>query len=508
MKRIALYTRRSIYSEESESINMQIDACKQYFKREECEFEVFIDEGFSGSNTDRPDFIRMRNQIRNNEFDVVVVYKIDRISRNMVDFINLVNDFEQYDVPLISVTEGADPTTSAGKFVMNILASVAEMERANIQQRVTDNMLMIAKNGRWTGGNPPFGYESFKIVNSGTFLKVDESKREIILDIYDRYLECESINETSRYISNKYFSISIASVANTLSSPVYLKSSNRTHEYLKLKGFTVTGEPSGKGYLTYGKRPKVRNLKQWNNTGYIAAVSIHESLIDEDTWFKVQSLIEKNSVDPRPKESIHSYLNQLVVCGICKENMIVDLTYTRVDKTKVYSFRCSGKKKDASSCDNGFIITKELEKSIEDKLKKIGLNKDLLNDYVSFEDEKDYKKQISEIQVRINRNNLQINNLADKLSLLSNEAAKAIISKIEQLTSNNKKLQTELLTFESLQSSQKNSGNDLDSLYDSIHLFNEMDDTDIEGKRAVIRNIIEQIDFTKEGSIAEMQLKA
>lgn len=507
MKRIALYTRRSIYSEESESINMQVNACKEYFKREECEFEVFIDEGFSGSNIDRPDFIRMRNKIHKNEFDVVVVYKIDRVSRNMVDFINLVNDFEQYEVPLISVTEGADPTTPAGKFVMNILASVAEMERANIQQRVTDNMLMIAKLGRWTGGNPPLGYKSFKVNHSGTYLTVDESKREIVLDIYNKFLECESLNETTRHISKKHSSISIGSIINTLSSPVYLPSSNRTHEYLKLKGFTVTGDPDGNGYLTYGRRPKVRNKKAWNATGYNVAVSIHEPLVDEDTWFRVQRLLEKNSIDPRPKESANSYLNTLVVCARCESNMIIDLTYTKVDGSKVYSFRCGRKKKDSSSCDNGFIITSELESSIESKLENIGLNKELLSGYIESVDDKDYKKEMMEIERRVKKNNLQINNLADKLALLSNEASKSIISKIEEFTADNKKLQSQLVSFENLESSKKNSVNNLDTLYNSIQLFNGMEDSDIEGKRAVIRNIIEKIDFNKEGNTAKMTLK-
>lgn len=344
MKRIAIYTRRSIYSEESESINMQIQACKDYFKREECSFEEFIDEGFSGSNIERPDFIRMRNKIHNNEFDVIVVYKIDRISRNMVDFINLVNDFEKYDVILISVTEGADPTTSAGKFVMNILASVAEMERANIQQRVTDNMLMMAKQGRWTGGNAPLGYRSVK-QDKGTYLTVDEAKRDLVKDIFNAYLKCGSLNEVSRI-----FDINMASISDMLSSPVYVGSSDTINSYLKLNGFNTFGEINGKGYLTYGKRPKTKNVKQWITKGYIVAVSKHEALIDEDLWLQVQALLKQNSIEPRPKQSRNSYLNTLVKCARCKSNMIIDLTYTRVDGTKTYSFACGKRRKNSTAC--------------------------------------------------------------------------------------------------------------------------------------------------------------
>ncbi|MGN9164928.1 recombinase family protein [Tissierellaceae bacterium HCP3S3_D8] len=499
LKRIAIYARRSIYSEESESIKMQVEACKDYFKREECTFEVFIDEGFSGSNIDRPDFIRMRNKIHNNEFDIVVVYKIDRISRNMVDFINLVSDFEKYNIPLVSVTEGADPTTPAGKFVMNILASVAEMERANIQQRVTDNMITLAKQGRWTGGNPPLGYKSVK-KNNGTYLTIDETKKKLVKNIFSSYMECHSLNEVSRT-----FNINIASISDMLSSPVYVGSSEKVHKYLKLKGLNVFGEPNGKGYLTYGKRPKVKNKKQWNIKGYIAATSIHAPIVDEDIWIQTQEMLEKNSIDPRPKESNHSYLNTLVKCAICGANMFVEQSYIRVDGTKVYSFRCSNRKR-KSSCTNGMVKVKELEKSIEDKLKVMGTNKNLIDEYLEQSSEKNYEKKIKSIKSRIKNNNSQINNLTDKLALISNDAAGVIINKIEELTIDNKKLQKELLLYENLESNNKTKDERINELYNSIQLFNSLDDVEIEEKRKLIRTIIEKITFDKAANTAKITL--
>jgi DNA invertase Pin-like site-specific DNA recombinase len=510
MKRIALYTRRSLYSEVSESIKMQLQACRDYFKNEECEFEEFIDEGYSGSNTDRPAFNRMVSKIHNNEFDAVVVYKIDRISRKMVDFINLVNDFENYGVPLISVTEGADPTTPAGKFVMNILASMAEMERANTIQRVTDNMLLLAKQGRWTGGNTPIGYKSIKTNFGGrkqTYLTVDETESEVAIAIFNKYIECKSLNETARYISDNYRSISVATVSNTLSSPVYAPSTDRIHEYLKLKGFTVVGEPTGKGYITYGKRPKVKNRKQWNNKGYIVAVSLHDPLIDEDSWLRVQNILEKNSIEPRPKESAYSYLNTLVKCARCGSNMVIELTYTRADGTKVYSFACGKRKKKSTLCDNGYVMVDELEKSIEDKLKYIGVSKNRLNEFISNNNKKDHSKEIKSIKKKIEKNNIQISNLTDKLALLSNEASKMIIKKIEQLTSDNIKLQKKLVAIENIEAIKKNNESKIHALYDSIKLFNSMRDATIEQKRELIRTIIERIDFDKDENIAKITLR-
>ncbi|TCU69655.1 DNA invertase Pin-like site-specific DNA recombinase [Tissierella praeacuta] len=501
MKRIAIYTRRSIYSEESESINMQIQACKDYFKRDDCNFEIFIDEGFSGSNIDRPDFIRMRNKIHNNEFDAVVVYKIDRISRNMVDFINLVSDFEKHNVNLISVTEGADPTTPSGKFVMNILASVAEMERANTIQRVTDNMLTLAKQGRWTGGNTPIGYKSIKVDN-GTYLTIDENKRDLVINIFNAYLNTGSLNEVS-----KIFNINIASISDMLSSPVYVASSDRIHQYLKINGFFVFGEYNGNGYLTYGKRSKIKNKKSWNTKGYVVSVSKHEAIIDENTWLQVQSMLKENSIESRPKESNNSYLNTLVKCAKCGANMIINLTYTRVDGTKVYSYACGRRKKDSRSCNNGYIMVQELEHAIEDELKSIGLNKKLINNYIDSKDNKEYKKDKDKIRRKIDKNKLQINNLTDKLALLSNEASIAIINKIEQLSEDNRKLQTELLLIEKLESDVKNKEENINDIYSNIKTFNKMKYAPIEEKRKIIRTIIEKIDFDKDRNIAKITLR-
>lgn len=480
---------------------MQIQACKDYFKRDNCTFEVFIDEGFSGSNIDRPDFTRMSNKISNNEFDVVVVYKIDRISRNMVDFINLVSDFEKHNVTLVSVTEGADPTTPSGKFVMNILASVAEMERANIQQRVTDNMLMLAKQGRWTGGNTPIGYKSIKVDN-GTYLTIDENKGDLVVDLFNTYINSGSLNEVSRI-----FDVNIASISDMLSSPVYVPSTHRIHEYLKINGFHVFGEPNGKGYLTYGKRSNSKNKKTWNTKGYVVAVSRHEALIEEDTWLQVQALLKRNSIEPRPKESKNSYLNTLVKCARCDSTMIIDLTYTRTDGTKVYSFACGRRRKDSKSCDNGYIMVKELEQGIEDELKKIGTNRRLINNYIGSKDNNEYGEDKSKIQKKLNSNNTQINNLTDKLALLSNEASMAIINKIEQLTDENKKLQTDLILIEKMESDKKNKDNNIDDLYSNIKLFNTMKDAPIDKKREVIRTIIEKIDFDKDENIAKITLR-
>ena len=163
--KIAIYARKSKETDTGESINNQINMCKDYFNRQynDCTFEVFEDEGFSGGNINRPAFKRMMQLARHKQFDIITCYKIDRISRNTLDFLTIFEELKEYDIKLVSITEGFDPSTPAGKMMMSMISSMAEMERMNIAQRVKDNMTGLAKLGSWSGGTTPTGYRSVTI---------------------------------------------------------------------------------------------------------------------------------------------------------------------------------------------------------------------------------------------------------------------------------------------------------------------------------------------------------
>lgn len=188
--KIAIYSRKSVFVEGSVSIETQIAMCKDYINRkyDKPNFEVFEDEGFSGGNTNRPAFQKMLRMAELKQLDAVVCYKVDRIARNTLDFLNILEMFKKNDVELISISEGFDPNTQMGKVMLTLLASFAEMERANTQQRVKDNMLAIAKKGRWTGGSAPTGY----IIAPEGGLKLKD--KEMIETIYNmKYLKIETM---------------------------------------------------------------------------------------------------------------------------------------------------------------------------------------------------------------------------------------------------------------------------------------------------------------------------
>lgn len=261
--KIAIYSRKSVETDTGESIKNQISICKQYFQRqnEECKFEIFEDEGFSGGNINRPDFKRMMQLVKIKQFDVVAVYKVDRIARNIVDFVNVFDELDKLNVKLVSVTEGFDPSTPIGKMMMMLLASFAEMERMNIAQRVKDNMKELAKLGRWSGGTAPAGYSVERIKENGkevSYLKKEKDADNIKL-IFQKYASGYTAFEIHKYFKLKGFTYNPKTIYGLLTNPTYLEATEESIRYLKNKGYTVYGEPNGCGFLplTAGQDIKV-----------------------------------------------------------------------------------------------------------------------------------------------------------------------------------------------------------------------------------------------------------
>ncbi len=150
--KIGIYPRKSVYRDNSESISVQVKLCREYadivYRDQEREYIVYDnDEGFSGKNTDRPGYARLMSDVKSGLLNMVIVYKLDRISRNVQDFSNTFAIFQQHDVGFVSVKESFDTSTPIGRTVMYILAAFAQLERETTSERVSDNMLEMAKSG-------------------------------------------------------------------------------------------------------------------------------------------------------------------------------------------------------------------------------------------------------------------------------------------------------------------------------------------------------------------------
>src|SRR5665213_2243915 len=231
--RCAIYTRVSTESgldQEFNSLDAQYDAASAYIKSQAHAGWTMIrprydDGGYSGGSTDRPDLQRLLDDIRARKLDVIVVYKVDRLTRSLADFAKLVELFDAHGVSFVSVTQQFNTSTSMGRLTLNVLLSFAQFEREVTSERIRDKIAASKRKGLWVGGNLPLGYE----MRDGKIAVVEE-QAETVRSIYRRYLELGSVNELVRDLKERNI---------------------RTKSRLLSTGATRGGIPFGRGALYY-----------------------------------------------------------------------------------------------------------------------------------------------------------------------------------------------------------------------------------------------------------------
>jgi site-specific DNA recombinase len=231
--RCAIYTRVSTdhgLDQEFNSLDAQYEAASAYIKSQAHAGWTLIrsrydDGGYSGGSTDRPDLQRLLDDIRARKIDIIVVYKVDRLTRSLADFAKLVELFDAHGVSFVSVTQQFNTTTSMGRLTLNVLLSFAQFEREVTSERIRDKIAASKRKGLWVGGNLPLGYE----MKDGKIAVLKE-EAELVRLIYRRYLELGGVNELLRDLSER---------------------NNRTKARLLSTGVIRGGIPFGRGALYY-----------------------------------------------------------------------------------------------------------------------------------------------------------------------------------------------------------------------------------------------------------------
>lgn len=475
--KIAIYVRKSVYKENSESIETQKKMCREYFRGEH-EFTEFEDEGYSGGNTNRPAFKRLMSLVEINTFDIVAIYKVDRIARNIVDFCDIYRKLECHKTKIVSIAENFDASTPMGKLTMMILACFADMERENIRQRVKDNMLSLARKGCWTGGVTPKGYNLTKI-DGKTYLEL--LNEEFIIDTFNSYLKTGSLYGVLKHMKQHYPEMAYKTRDNTremLRNPLYVKSDKTVSNYLRNKGFEIVGKENGKGYLRYDN---------------LAIVSKHNAVVSPELFLKVNMKIDEAKENHFKKKSKVYWLSGVLVCPFCGSEYVIvnsgcNSYYScknRINRTQL------GLDTSKEKCKNGKYVNATI---LEDKISefvdikaKLSFN-EFSKDYIT----KDFKSKVPSLENKIKKNEIMINNLVDKLALLSNNASKPIMIKIEELTNLNGALKSEIETEKLKELETKTSSNPKD-IFNNIYRFKSIKTA--EEKRQSIRAIFKSLTY-------------
>ncbi len=337
--RCAVYTRKSSeegLEQEFNSLDAQREACEAYVASQRPEGWVLIldhydDGGFSGGTLERPGLKRLLADIEYGRIDVVVVYKIDRLSRSLMDFAKLVEAFERKNVTFVSVTQAFNTTTSMGRLTLNILLSFAQFEREVIGERIRDKFAASRKKGMWMGGYVPLGYriENRKLVMEG-------QEAAIVRTIFERFVKVGSATILARQ--------------------------------LNIEGVkTRRGRPIDKGFL----------YKTLNNQVYVgmavhkvaAYPGEHEAIISRELWDKVHAILQDS---PRTRANKTRRVEPALLRGLLfgPSGLAMTPTHTR-RKGKLYRYyvTTSVLKLGPETCPIRCVSAAEIETAVIDQLR-------------------------------------------------------------------------------------------------------------------------------------------
>ena len=275
--RCAIYTRKS--SEEGleqdfNSLDAQRQACEAYVasqKREGWSLikEMYDDGGFSGATMERPSFQRLLSDVNAGQIDVVVVYKVDRLTRSLSDFAKIVDVFDKHSASFVSVTQQFNTTSSMGRLTLNILLSFAQFEREVTGERIRDKIAASKKKGMWMGGLPSLGYDI-----QDRKLIVNDGEAETVRSVFRRYTELKSVQELKQALDTAGIVSKIRTAAD--GSQYGGQPLSRGALYLMLQNRIYRGEIVHKGKSYPGE---------------------HKAIIDKTLWDEVQTILSENRVD-------------------------------------------------------------------------------------------------------------------------------------------------------------------------------------------------------------------
>lgn len=351
----AIYTRKSTsdgLEQDFTSLDAQRESAENYIASQKNQgwvalSERYDDGGFTGANTDRPALQRLITDIKAGKMNCVVVYKVDRLSRSLLDFAELLSLFEKHNTTFVSVTQHFNTQNSMGRLTLNILLSFAQFEREIISERTRDKMAAAKKKGKWIGGRPPLGYNIDKEKHK---LLINQKEAKLVREIFDLYIEKRSVLAVTIELNNK--------------------------------GYTTKQYMSEKGLRFGGIKFKVTGVYNiLTSVLYIGKVEYHgefyqgeqEPIVSEDIFQKVQKILAENKPDYKiTKRNKHvGLLSGMLRCKACDAPMY--FTYNvKANKYKYHYYACmNASKRGYKSCPVRLLNAQKIEDKVIESLRTI-----------------------------------------------------------------------------------------------------------------------------------------
>ncbi len=365
--RCAIYTRKSTdegLDKDFNSLDAQRESGEAYVASQQhegwtCVPDRYDDGGFTGGNMDRPALKRLMADIEAGKIDSVIVYKVDRLSRSLLDFAKIVEAFDRHHISFVSVTQLINTATSMGRLMLNVLLSFAQFEREIISERTRDKIAAARRKGKWSGGMPLLGYD---VDPRGARLIVNEDEAARVRTIFELYLEHQSMIATIQEIDRRGWA---------------------NKRWTTRKGH----ERGGKPFTKVSLHKLLTNITYLGKLRYKDEVhdGEHDGIISGEIWRRVQSLLQRNGrTGGAPvRNRFGALLKGIIRCVPCGCGM--SPTHATRNGTKRYRYYvCNqAQKRGWHNCPSKSIPAAEIEKFVVDQIKCIGKDPSLLNEVIA-----------------------------------------------------------------------------------------------------------------------------
>lgn len=522
--RIAIYSRKSKWTGRGNSVENQVSMCREYINRhvegaDQAEILIYEDEGFSGKNTRRPRFQDMMEDMRRTKYDYLVCYRLDRLGRSIIDLAALVEELNRREIAFISIKEQFDTSTPMGRAMLYFAGVLAQMEREQIAERVRDNMVLLAKSGRWLGGNTPVGFTSAEVravqvdgkSRKSWYLQENEPELLLVRRIFQLYLEKRSLVKVAEYLqiqqirTRKKNDYTVTAVRDILRNPVYCSADREGCAYFRTLGCQVcVDEPADNdpvpGLICYAKT--VSGHRENPPEKWILAPGKHRGVIAGKDFAKVQQLLENN----RHKGDSYRVRNEMALlsgilycsCGRAMRPKYYAVKQTGTDGKRRFSYICPRKTMThGQSCRipnlQGNTLDEQISRVVQTRLETVIDWQEILQQaYSQLKETTCCHRAVSETDIRnhqIKEKRKQIENLVHTLS--STPHTPEFILQIEQEIGN---LQKQIRQIE--QQENEKTKNDVKTGLLSPH-FTSLAKTypyfGVHQKRELIKNVLEKI---------------
>ena len=324
----AVYARQSVEKKNSISIESQIEFCKKVAGQK---LSVYLDRGYSGKNTHRPDFQRLLTDVKDGKIEKLYVYRLDRFSRSVADFGRLWEILRAHNVEFVSVNENFDTSTPMGRAMLHIIMVFAQLERETTAERVKDNYYRRASLGSWPGGVAPYGFTIGRCTDdlghSAPTLLMDPEKSAVVKRVFEAYAEeGASLGSVAKMLNLQAIpgpqrsTWDNVSLSRLLHTPCYVQADEQVRLHFQARGANVSSPPEDfdgmHGILVVGKRNRAAR-KYSDVKDHTVSVLNSLGFVPANLWLRCQDKLEQNTQIGNNGKGKHTWLTGLLKCASC-----------------------------------------------------------------------------------------------------------------------------------------------------------------------------------------------